>query len=265
MTSDGDAVLRAFHRRHPGASRQVFCGGRTADGRTPYEVLVDGLPPAPGAVLDLACGDGSLLAHLDAATTRTGVDMSPEELAVARERLGPGVRLVEARAEALPLADGGQDVVVSHMALMLMGRVEEALAEVARVLRPGGRFHFVVSGPAPDTPLQRAFREALGAALRAEDVRLAVGDPRTRTREGWDELLAGAFEPPEVETVLTRRELEPGALRDFLPLAFYPVELLSPAGREGLARALLDAVADTGGAPLVWEAGCWLFRTRRRA
>jgi ubiquinone/menaquinone biosynthesis C-methylase UbiE len=50
----------------------------------------------------------------------TGVDMSPGELRAARARLGEAVPLVEARAQALPFADGSFDLVTCHLAFMLM-------------------------------------------------------------------------------------------------------------------------------------------------
>ena len=139
--TEAETFLTAWHRRHAGTSALVFGGARGADGRDSYEQLAAVVPDGVD-VLDLACGDGFLLAAIrdNAPNARlTGVDMSPDEVAAARGRL-PTVRVVEARAQSLPFPDGSFDVVASHMALMLMDDVDVVVAEVRRVLRPGGTF-----------------------------------------------------------------------------------------------------------------------------
>ena len=67
-----------------------------------------------------------------------GIDQSAGELARARSAASAGL-FVRGHAAALPIADAAVDVVVSSMALMLVP-LPEALAEVERVLRPGGTF-----------------------------------------------------------------------------------------------------------------------------
>ncbi len=94
----------------------------------------------PGArVLDLACGSGDLTAAAQAAGARVvGLDFSAGMLEAARaRRLGDVV--VRGDALALPLADGAMDAVVSGFALRNFVDLAAAFAEVARVLRPGGR------------------------------------------------------------------------------------------------------------------------------
>lgn len=89
-------------------------------------------------ILDLGCGDGQLTARLAAAGAQIdGVDASPEMVAAARAR---GLTVAEAQAESLPFVDGTFDAVFSNAALHWVRNQDAMLAEVRRVLRPGGRF-----------------------------------------------------------------------------------------------------------------------------
>lgn len=135
-----------------------------------------------------------------------GVDLSPEALALARRRpLPPGATLSESRAQHLPFADDTFDACVSHMALMLMGEVEQVVAEVARVLRPGGTLACVIGGGAVGGEAYELFMGLLRSAIRTAPAgqRIpALGDRRTRSREGLDSVLAPAgFTPVDWETV----------------------------------------------------------------
>lgn len=91
----------------------------------------------PSDVVDLACGTGDLCRELTAAGHRAvGVDFSANMLAAAKA--GP-VPLVRADAAALPLATGAADGLVCGFALRNFADLGVVLAEVARVVRPGGR------------------------------------------------------------------------------------------------------------------------------
>ncbi len=92
--------------------------------------------PAGSAVLDLACGTGDLCRDLAAAGHRpVGMDLSWGMLASART----DAPLVHADALRLPVADGSVDGVTCGFALRNLTGLEPFLAELARVLRPGGR------------------------------------------------------------------------------------------------------------------------------
>ncbi len=96
---------------------------------------------ASGRVLEVAVGTGRSLPHYRDDVTLTGVDLSPEMLAIARRRatsLGMAADFQQGDAEALPFADGSFDTVVCALALCSIPRPDAALAEMARVVVPGG-------------------------------------------------------------------------------------------------------------------------------
>ena len=107
--------------------------------------LIDDLALTPADwVLDLACGPGTTARWLvdDREVRVTGVDVSAKNLARARA-LAHGreaLRFVEARADVLPFEDGAFDAVMCECAVSTFANKAGVAAEVARVLRPGGRF-----------------------------------------------------------------------------------------------------------------------------
>jgi ubiquinone/menaquinone biosynthesis C-methylase UbiE len=103
----------------------------------------------PGdTVLDLGCGSGidSILAARRAGSSGRvlALDFLPEMLertASAAEQAGVGnVEPIEGEMEAIPLADGSVDLVISNGVINLSPRKARVLAECVRVLRPGGEF-----------------------------------------------------------------------------------------------------------------------------
>ena len=108
-----------------------------AGDHTPYRWLARAVSSEARLVVDLACGSGPMSREL-ARTGRTvvGLDVSADELSLAAER-GPGPWL-RADALRLPFADGSVDAVTSSMGLVVVQPLTEVLAEIARVLKPGG-------------------------------------------------------------------------------------------------------------------------------
>jgi len=102
----------------------------------------------PGVqALDAACGTGRHAAYLhDRGCTVTGVDQSLEMLAVARNKL-PEVHFEQGDIEQLAFADGSFDLAVIALALCHLADPTAAVAELARVLRPGGTL--VIADPHP--------------------------------------------------------------------------------------------------------------------
>lgn len=93
-------------------------------------------------LLDVGCGTGALLAAVRRqapGVEATGVDLTPEMLRVARGKLGGGTGLAAADAMRLPFAPGSFEAVVSSSSFHYWPEPGAALAELRRVLRPGGR------------------------------------------------------------------------------------------------------------------------------
>jgi SAM-dependent methyltransferase len=155
----------------------------------------------PGhAVLDVACGTGALtLAAAEAVGPEgrvTGLDANPGMLAVARAKPAP-VDWVEGRAEALPFEGERFDAVVSQFGLMFFDDKPKALAEMMRVLRPGGRLAVAVCDTVERSPgygafarlLDRLFGDRVGDAFRAP---FSLGDADELMRLAGAAGIAGA-------------------------------------------------------------------------
>jgi ubiquinone/menaquinone biosynthesis C-methylase UbiE len=96
---------------------------------------------ATARVLEVAIGTGLNLAHYPDAVQLTGVEWSPAMLDIARHRAGQLGRAVDLRqgdAQALDFASGFFDTVVCTFSLCAIPDHQQAVAEMARVLRPGG-------------------------------------------------------------------------------------------------------------------------------
>ncbi|MCT7377256.1 class I SAM-dependent methyltransferase [Chelativorans salis] len=129
-------------------------------------------------VLDVACGTGALtLAAAEIAGPSgsiVGLDANPEMLAVAR-RKPVQIEWMEGTAEALPLPDNDFDAVVSQFGFMFFEDKPQALREMMRVLKPGGRLAVAVCDAVENSPgygafallLDRLFGKEVGDAFRA--------------------------------------------------------------------------------------------------
>jgi SAM-dependent methyltransferase len=103
--------------------------------------------PAGCAVLDAGCGTGRHTAFLvDDGHDVVGIDSSPEMLALAAAKV-PTARFELAELERIPIPDDSVDAAVCGLVLSHARSIGPAVAELARVLRPGGRL--IVSNPHP--------------------------------------------------------------------------------------------------------------------
>jgi ubiquinone/menaquinone biosynthesis C-methylase UbiE len=111
------------------------------------EQLVRGLR---GHVVEIGAGTGANLSHLDPVAERvTLLEPIPEMSAKLRAKLAAlrasdhalpaDIEVIEAPAEALPVPDDDADAVISTLVLCSVTDLERSLAEIARVLRPGGQ------------------------------------------------------------------------------------------------------------------------------
>ena len=265
--------LREFHGREPGAASALCSGPATSRGQTSYDVLADTVAATadvlgrPVDVLDLACGDGFLIEvclrqFSESIDTITGVDMSEDELEAARQRLEGGpARLHVGLAESLPLATGSVDVALCHAAFMLMIPIEPVVAELARVLRPGGIFSAVVASMSasagmggPGVGPQRELWIRTSAALRqfwqdeypGLQMEGRVGDGRAMTEDGWRELFnptagfTGDVEVEEFEVIVD------GVAEDIWSFfeRSYLVEMLDADNRDRLRSRLIAVITE---------------------
>jgi ubiquinone/menaquinone biosynthesis C-methylase UbiE len=104
------------------------------------------LAQAVGATIEIGAGTGVNLAHFPPAVTRLCLVEPDSTMRKRLQRRAAGrddVEIVDARAEALPFPDASFDTSVVTFALCSVDDLDTALAEIARVLRPGGRLLFL--------------------------------------------------------------------------------------------------------------------------
>jgi SAM-dependent methyltransferase len=219
------------------------------DGRDPggYHDLVDDLEVGfverfgrGRDVLEVGCGTGLLLRRIAAfARTARGVDLSPGMLARARAR---GLDVVEASATRLPFPDRTFDVACSFKVLAHVREVRQALAEMARVVRPGGHVLAELYNPLSLRGLVKRVGPAgaIGDASTERDV-------YTRFDPPWS---IGTLKPEGTRLVDSRgvRILIPAALALRVPL-------LGGLLRRG-ERLLCDS-------PLRYFGGFWIAALRK--
>jgi SAM-dependent methyltransferase len=172
----GSAVDRAlFAREHARVTLDWGAGEyeRTARELEPaahHVVALAGVAPGE-RVLDLACGTGNAASEAARAGARvTGLDAAPRLIEVAEARAAAAsvdIEFVVGDAQDLPFGDGAFDCVLSVFGVIFVPDPPRAMAEIVRVLAPGGRA--LISAWRPEGPisamtgvLARAVREAGG-------------------------------------------------------------------------------------------------------
>ena len=153
MTGSEPFDTAAVWEEHAAWWQQEFTAG--ADVEYEEQILPLAARHLAGAarVLDLGCGEGQIARLVAGAGAErvVGVDASAAQVAEARRR-GGGPAYVRASATALPLPTAWFDAVVTCLVLEHVADLDGALDEVARVLRPGGRFVAFVNHPLFQTP-----------------------------------------------------------------------------------------------------------------
>jgi len=105
-------------------------------------------------VLDIGCGEGQIArvaCRIEGVERVVGVDPTSAQVDLAHER-GGGAIYARAAAASLPFTAGAFDAVVACLVFEHIHAVDVAIAEVARVLEPGGRFVFFLNHPLLQTP-----------------------------------------------------------------------------------------------------------------
>lgn len=127
-------------------------------------------------VLDLGCGRGGIVERLHTAGHWTGCD--PDWASLAEHRL-PTLPRAQALSECLPFGDAAFDIVTASWVLEHLANPAQTFAEIARVLRPGGRFFFITPNrrhPLPRLSLWLVRLEAVQRIFVAHAYRRAAAD-----------------------------------------------------------------------------------------
>jgi len=146
-----------------------------------------------GEVLEIAAGTGRNLGHYPEGAKLAGIEFSPAMLEIARKRaesLGREIDLRIGDAQALDFPDASFDTVACTLALCTIPDDRRAVAEVKRVLRPGGRFLLLEHVRSPVASVRMGQRVLEPLTLRFEGDHLL--------REPLDHLRAEGFEIDQV-------------------------------------------------------------------
>ena len=149
---------------------------------------------ARGDVLEIAAGTARNLPHYPSDVRLTGVELSPEMVAIARRRqkeLGREADLRVGDVQRLEFGDESFDSVVSTLSLCTIPDDREAVREAYRVLRPGGRFLLLEHVRSPRLPVRLVQRLLDPLAVRFAADHLV--------REPLDHLAAAGFEIERLE------------------------------------------------------------------
>ena len=156
-----------------------------------------------GTVLEIGFGSGHNLRHYPVTVERLlAVEPAARAIELARpriERVSFDVEVVGLDGQRLPVDDQSVDCVVSTFTLCTIPDVNAALAEVRRVLRPGGTFHVLEHGLADDEGIQR-WQHRVNPIQR----RVAGGCPATVLAQWTRELHRWYAGRPKTLTALTR-------------------------------------------------------------
>jgi SAM-dependent methyltransferase len=153
MTPAGDADDEELWEEHAGWWQQGFTAGADPEYEEQILPLITEHLAGATQILDIGCGEGQVarLALRHDAKVAVGVDPTWAQVLVAQER-GGGAAYARAGAAGLPFASGSFDAAVACLVFEHITDVDAAIGEVARVLRPGGRFLFLLNHPLLQTP-----------------------------------------------------------------------------------------------------------------
>lgn len=149
-----------------------------------------------GRILDIGIGSGHNLAFLARDSEIVGLDPAEALLAKAQRRMiaaGRPALLIRGDAERMPLADASFDSALLTWTLCSIPDPAAALAEIRRVLRPGGVLHYVEHGSAPEMRVRRwqdrltpAWRRISGGCHLNRDIAALLAAAGFRPIDGDD-------------------------------------------------------------------------------
>lgn len=252
---DWNDHLITFHRAFPNITAELLGGFHTADGETSYQHLarhVHECSPTAQRIVDVGCGSGELLHHLDGvfehSVELTGIDLAASELELVRRRIPRAILICGDAAQFFPLQR--LDVAVAHLSLLSMARLRDVLRRIHDALQPGGLLTFIIEDPAASesviammAPLMRALHE------RYPGVNLAVPE-----RDGMENevtlravLKASGFtETIDIEPMVLSAHLTLDEIVEFA-LFSYPFGLLDANAQTELREQLRASLRnDTG-------------------
>lgn len=149
-----------------------------------------------GKVLEIGPGTGANLEYYSHEVSLIGLEPNPHMQSYLKERahkLGKSIEVVTGKAEKIPLDDESVDTVVSTLVLCSTVNLEKPLAEVKRVLKPGGRFLFIEHVAAP----AQTFLHSLQRWITPLWIRLVDGCHPDR--ETWKAIERAGFEEVNIE------------------------------------------------------------------
>jgi SAM-dependent methyltransferase len=138
--------------RHAGWWQERYTDGADPEYEEQVLPLVEAYLAEVTRVLDVGCGEGQVARRLARPGAQVvGIDPTVAQLTVARERAG-GPHYALATADALPLHDVAFDAALSCLVFEHLDPFEPAVAEIARVLVPGGLFALFLNHPLLQAP-----------------------------------------------------------------------------------------------------------------
>ena len=246
--------LKTVHQEYTGFTEMCASSCRDKNGRNSYEWLAELVPNNERLrVLDLACGSGPLLKILydrNKNLNLNGIDMCPEELALAKTRLlNSGTSLFNSKAQNLSVIfDNSIDIVLCHWALTLMDPIAPVLDEVKRVLTSEGRFVALVDGPMNAAPGYKEVHDLIYSYVQEEIPNygeIDLGDPRVRGSESLNSLVNKAF-PKSNITIETKVVSMEGPVNKIAEIAagfFYAAFVLKPEKKKLMIKSLSNLLA----------------------